>query len=103
TFARWRSLTGTPYWCTRSKTVDPLALRAGRSRSLAGARSRCRLHVDADHAALDAHGEAAQPRALGVEPGAAARVVTPLVGAAGQDRPREPAFAQAHALMRAAI
>src|SRR5258707_6184900 len=37
--SRVASLTDAPYRCTMSKMVDPLALRAGRSRSLADARS----------------------------------------------------------------
>src|SRR5206468_12255321 len=37
------SLTVAPYRCNRSKTVVPLALRAGRSRSLADARSLLHL------------------------------------------------------------
>src|SRR5437667_9970001 len=36
------ALTGAPSRCTRSKPFDPLALRAGRSRSLADARSLAR-------------------------------------------------------------
>src|SRR6478736_3781693 len=40
-----RRLIGAPCRCTMSKTIDPLALRAGRSRSLAGARSLGQLLV----------------------------------------------------------
>src|SRR5262245_24061801 len=43
-------LTGAPSRCTVSRTVDPLALRAGRSRSLADARSTQELALEQERA-----------------------------------------------------
>src|SRR5439155_18566698 len=76
------NLIGAPYRCTMRKTVDPLALRAGRSRSLADARSRARLReqrakvVAEDEAAHDPGNEKAEQEQVALDerrPGMAPR------------------------------